>query len=114
MSYLGTFAPAPNAADWAESISVTDDETGTAWDLTSTLIEMEVTDQNGCRRLSGSTSDGKLSLTPAGFDFAFPATSMRCLCAGSYTVNIRFTDSVTGFVGEPVIADLPVLEGGFR
>ncbi|MGO4670095.1 hypothetical protein [Bosea sp. 2RAB26] len=114
MNYLGTFEPAPNAADWAEAISVTDDDTGTAWPLATYLIEMEVADENGCRRLSGSTSDGKLALTPAGFEFAFPAASMRGLCAGSYTVNIRFTDSVTGFVGEPVIADLPVLEGGFR
>lgn len=114
MNYLGTFEPAPNAADWAQAISVTDDDTGTAWPLATYLIEMEVVDQNGCRRLFGSTADGKLALTGNGFEFSFPAAAMRCLCAGSYTVNIRFTDSVTGFVAEPVIAELPVLEGGFR
>jgi hypothetical protein len=75
---------------------------------------MEVTDQRGCRRLYGSTSDGSLELLGSGFEFEFPATSMRNLCAGSYTVNIRFTDSITGTVAEPVIANLPIIEGGYR
>lgn len=114
MNHFGAFEPASNAADWAEAISVTDDDTGSAWPLATWLIEMEVRDQDGGRRLSGSTADGALTLTPAGFAFAFPAAAMRGLCAGTYTVNIRFTDNATGFIAEPVIADLPVLEGGFR
>lgn len=114
MINLGSFIAIPNAADWAETVEVIDDDTGTAWDLTDTLIELEVRDQRGCGRLAGSTSDGIITLEGAGFAFAFPASSMKDLCAGSYIVNIRFTDSVTGFIAEPVIANLPVLEGGFR
>lgn len=114
MINLGSFAPAPNAADWAEVIEVFDDDTGTAWDLSDTLIELEVRDERGCRRLYGSTADGKLTLEGDGFAFAFPATSMREICAGPYTVNIRMTDSLSGFIAEPVIATLPVLEGGYR
>lgn len=111
---LGAFERQSNAADFAGYIEVLDDETGTAWDLTDTLIEMEIADQRGNRRLYGSTVDGKIVLGADGFDFAFPASSMRDLCAGSYVVNIRFTDSVTGFVQEPAIVNLPVVEGGFR
>lgn len=114
MINLGSFVAAPNAADWAETIEVFDNDTGTAWDLSDTLIELEVRDQRGCSRLYGSTTDGTLTLEGDGFAFAFPATSMRDLCAGSYTVNIRFTDNTTGFIAEPVIANLPVLEGGYR
>lgn len=114
MSYLGAFAPQPNAADFSEYIEVLDDDTGTAWDLSTSLVEMEIVDQRGGRRLYGSTADGKLGLVADGFDFLFPAASMRQLCAGSYTVNIRITDNVTGAVAEPVIADLPIIEGGFR
>lgn len=114
MINLGSFAAAPNAADWSEYIEVLDDDTGTGFNLTSTLIEMEIADQRGCRRLYGSTADGKITLAGDGFEFAFPSTSMRQLCAGSYTVNIRLTDAVIGFVAEPAIANLPVLEGGYR
>lgn len=111
---LGSFEAQPNAADFAGYVEAIDIETETAWDLTTTLIEMEINDQRGCRRLYGSTDDGKLALSADGFTFAFPASSMRDLCAGSYVVNIRFTDSVTGFVQEPSIANLPIIEGGFR
>ena len=114
MLNLGSFAAAPNAADWTEVVAVTDRDTGTVWDLSDTLIEMEVRDGRGCRRLYGSTVDGKLALVTGGFEFVFPSTSMRDLCAGSYTVNIRMTDASSGFVAEPAIANLPVIEGGYR
>ena len=114
MNNLGCFEATPNAADWAENIDVIDDDTGTAWDLSDVLVEMEVRDERGCRLLYGSTTDGKLTVEGDGFAFAFPAASMRNLCAGSYVVNIRLTDNTTGFIAEPVIATLPVLEGGYR
>jgi hypothetical protein len=114
MIAIGSFAPQPNAAEFSEYIEVLDDETGTAWDLSTSLIEMEVRDQRGCRRLYGSTSDGKLGLLDEGFDFSFQASEMRQLCAGSYVVNVRITDSITGAVTEPIIANLPVIEGGYR
>lgn len=111
---LGSFDAQPNAADWYGSIEVIDDDTGTAWDLTDYLIEMEVRDADGYRRLSGTSTDGTITLAGDGFEFTFAASRMRDLVAGSYVVNIRLTDSETGFVSEPVIASLPVLEGGFR
>ncbi|MCO5092677.1 hypothetical protein [Bosea sp. (in: a-proteobacteria)] len=111
---LGSFPRQPNAADFVGHVDVIDDRTNTPWDLTTVRIEMEVVDQRGCRRLYGSTDDGKLTLAGDGFDFRFPASEMRNICAGSYTVNILATDTLTGFVQEPVIADLPVIEGGYR
>lgn len=111
---LGSFVATPNAADWSEAIEVLDDDTGTAWPLDDWLIELEVRDQRGCQRLLGTTADGAIILTSTGFEFSFAAARMRDLCAGPYTVNIRFTDSVTGAVAEPVIANLPIIEGGFR
>lgn len=114
MINLGAFDQQPNAADFVGYVSVLDDETGEAWDLANTLVEMEIADQRGCRRLYGSTADGKIEIGADGFNFAFPAASMRGLCAGSYVVNIRFTDSITGFVQEPAIVTLPVIEGGYR
>ena len=108
-------AEVPNAADWAETISIIDAETGTAWDLTGDLVEMEVRDDHGCRRLYGSTSDGHLTLEAGvGVNFAFPASEMRQLCAGSYTINIRVTDALDGVVAEPLIATVPIIEGGYR
>lgn len=110
-----SFSPAPNAADWTGTIEVLDDETGTAFDLTGLLIEIEVRDQGGCRRLYGSTIDGLLTIEAGvGFSYDFPVASLRNICAGSYTVNIRITDPVSGDVAEPVIANLPILEGGYR
>lgn len=114
MINIGSFERATNAADWYGAIEVTDDDTGTPYPLEDYLIELEIVDQDRCRRLFGSTSEGSLTLTGTGFQFTFPASRMRELCAGSYTVNIRFTDSETGSVAEPVIANLPVLDGGFR
>ncbi len=112
--YLGSFEAAPNAAYWTGYVEVIDDETDSGFDLDDALIEMEVTDQRGCRRFYGSTTDGRLTVSGDGFNFEFPDTVMKQLCAGSYTVNIRITDEITGFVAEPAIATLPVLEGGYR
>lgn len=112
MINLGSFQPASNAADWYGYIEVLDDDTGTAWDMTGVLIELEVRDYDRCRRLYGSTSDAKLVVIDSGFEFNFPASSMRGLCAGSYTVNIRFTDA-DGVIDEPIITNLPVIEGGY-
>ena len=114
MLELGSFSATPNAADWSEYIEVLDDDDGTPFDLTGILIELEVCDQNGCRRLYGSTSDGTLSLIADGFDFTFTAAQMRNLCAGSYGVFVRMTDSSDGAVYEPITATLPVIFGGFR
>lgn len=115
MSYPSTsFPAAPNAADWSEYIEVLDDDTGTAFDLSTSIVEMEVTDQRNCRMLYGSTADGTISLVADGFEFLFPASSMKRLCAGSYTVNVRLTDSITGAIAEPIIANLPIIEGGYR
>lgn len=114
MRPLLSFGPTPNAADWSDYIEVLDDDTGTAWDLTDVLVEMEVRDPYGTRRLYGSTNDGVLDRSGDGFDFSFTAAQMQELKAGSYTVNIRFTDSITGTIAEPVIANLPIIEGGYR
>lgn len=112
---FGPFPRQPNAATFTGHIDVIDGETNTVWDnLPSILFEMEIVDQRNCRRIYGSTSDGKLTLAGNGFDFLFAASEMRNLCAGPYTVRVLATDSLTGFVQEPFIADLPIIEGGFR
>lgn len=114
MSPLVSFPPQPNGADFAGHIDVLDDVTNTPWDLTGVLVEFEIVDGRGCRRVYGSTDDAKLELAGDGFDFRFSASEMRQLCAGSYTVNVRATDAATGFVQEPFIYNLPVIDGGYR
>ena len=109
-----SFDAQPNGADWTDYVEVLDDDTGTAWDLSDTLIEMEVTDQLQRRLLYGSTADGKIALAADGFEFSFPSTLMRDIRAGSYMVFVRFTDASSGTVAEPIIANLPVIEGGYR
>lgn len=111
---LGSFAATYNSETWTEVAAVDDDDTGTAFDLSDALIEMEVRDQRGCRRLYGSTTDGKLVvIEDEGFEFTFSATEMSALCAGSYNVFIRLTDSTTG-ISETWGGALPVLDGGYR
>jgi len=110
---LGSFAPTYNSETWTEVAAIDDEDTGTAFDLSTSLIEMEVRDQNGCRRLYGSTADGKLVvIDDEGFEFTFTAAEMSTLCAGSYNVFIRLTDSITG-ISETWGGALPVLDGGF-
>jgi len=113
MITISPFEATYNSETWADQINVIDNDTGTAWDLTDILIEMEVRDQRGCRRLYGSTADGRLVVSGDGFEFDFPPEMMRNLCAGSYVVFIRLTDSATSYV-EVWSAALPVLEGGYN
>ena len=114
MSAMNSFRPVPNAGDWSGYVEIIDKTTGSAWDLTSILVEMETVDQSGCRRLYGATSDGTLVVAGDGFEFLFPVAQMRSLCAGSYTVNIRGTDSNSGAAHELAIVNLPIIEGGYR
>jgi hypothetical protein len=113
MIAIGTFDPTYNSENWSGQVDVIDNDTGTAWDLTGILIELEVRDGRNCRRFSGSTADGSLTIEGDGFAFDFPPDTMRRLCAGSYTAFIRLTDNATSYV-EVWSATLPVLEGGYR
>lgn len=114
MRPLLSFGPTPNAVKWSEYVRVFDIDTGTAWDLTDILIEMEVRDKNDCRRLYGTTTSGEIELEGEGFRFTFSRASMKQLCAGSYTTFIRFTENGSDEDAEPVIANLPIIDGGFR
>lgn len=113
MTPIGAFDPTFNSENWSGQIDVIDNDTGTAWDLSSILVELEVRDDRGCQRFRGSTTDGRLTIEGDGFAFDFLPETMRQLCAGSYAAFIRLTDSATGYV-EVWSATLPVLEGGYR
>lgn len=113
MNIIGAFDPTYNSENWSDQVNVIDNDTGTAWDLTDILIELELRDERGRRRVYGSTTDALLTIEGDGFAFDFPATTMRDLCAGSYTAFIRLTDNATAYV-EVWSATLPVLEGGYR
>jgi hypothetical protein len=113
MNPIGSFDPTYNSENWAGHIDVIDNDTGTAWDLSDILIELELRDDRGCRRFLGSTTDGQLEIEGDGFAFDFPPATMKQLCAGSYTAFIRLTDNTTGYV-EVWSATLPVLDGGYR
>lgn len=76
-----------NNADWKTQFEFTDSETGDVIDFTGANIEVEVKDQNRCRVIEATTSNGKITINSQGFLLLVPASEMRCLCAGQYAVG---------------------------
>ncbi|CEG08712.1 hypothetical protein BN961_02130 [Afipia felis] len=79
---------ATNNADWKTQFVFTDGETGTPIDFTGAYIEIEVKDQDRCKRIEASTSNGMIVIQDVGtFELTIPADSMKCLCPSSYLIG---------------------------
>jgi hypothetical protein len=79
---------ATNNADWKTQLQFTDAETGDLIDFTGANIEIDVKDFDGCRRISASTDNGKISIVGLGtFELDVSASEMACICPGAYQVG---------------------------
>lgn len=106
-----------NAEDWNVQVAVLDDATGTGFDLASYTITIRVTDERGSQVLTGSTSDGVVSLIEDEDDvesiisWVFRASTMAGLSAGTYIVAVTIANGSETV--QMILGRLPVLEGGF-
>lgn len=79
---------ATNNADWKTQFQFTDGDTGELIDFTGAIIEIDVKDFDGCRRIQASTGNGKITIQSIGiFELDVPASEMACLCPGSYAIG---------------------------
>lgn len=79
---------ATNNADWKTQFQFNDADSGDLIDFTGASIEIDVKDFDGCRRIQASTSNGLIVIISTGiFELDIPASSMACLCPGSYQVG---------------------------
>lgn len=107
------FPPTSNPQDWRGAIDCVIDGTNETYDLTGSLVEMELRDQLGNIGVIASTTDARITITTDGFAFVIPASAMRNLIAGTYAVYGRITFP-GGEVAQPFISNISILEGGFR
>jgi len=79
---------ATNNADWKTQFQFNDADTGDLIDFTGATIEIDVKDFDGCLRIQASTSNGLITIQSTGiFELDVPATTMECLCAGTYQIG---------------------------
>jgi hypothetical protein len=109
--YTGTLQAISNREHWAQSVAVDDAATGEPVALARAALWVCGPGAPDAPLLMGSTDDGKLVLTPDGFDIAFTPSDMSALGAGMYAVFVRIA-LPTGQVVQLVAGELPVVEGG--
>jgi hypothetical protein len=97
-----------NNADWQVRFVFTDDSDQPI-DFTGAYVEVEVRDQNNCKRIEASTSNGKLVIADLGtVDMSVPASEMATICQGSYNIGGLYKlggATVSLFVGTVQILD---------
>jgi hypothetical protein len=77
-----------NNADWKTQFQFTDGDTGDLIDFTGAYIEVEVKDQDRCRKIEATTSNGMIVIQSTGnFELTVPAATMKCLCPASYLIG---------------------------
>jgi hypothetical protein len=107
------FTPTSTAQDWQGAVDCVIDGTSETYDLTGSLVEMELRDQLGNVGVIASTADDRITITADGFAFVIPASAMKNLLPGTYAVNGRITFA-DGAVVQPFISNISILEGGYR
>jgi len=74
-----------NSGDFRPVFKFVNKATKEPIDFTGAYIEVEIKDNEGCRRFEGSTDGGQISILDLGtFQLVVPASTMQCLCAGQY------------------------------
>jgi hypothetical protein len=112
------FPSVSNAADWSQTLQITDDTTEQGFDLTAyTTIQIRVTDKNNGEKLAGSLSGGQIVVSDDDDDIAsvitwtFRASTMANIAPGSYTVALRISNGTD--TTQIILGRLPVVDGGF-
>jgi len=128
MYYYGSVSAPSNRADWIETVLVSDDDTGDPIDLSTTTINLTVTNARrnpnsyfgpgygspyewGPLRMTGSTTTGEIVVVDLGtFQWTFPAIRMANLLQGEYQIGIRL-ETADGQIAQLIIGTLTVMEG---
>jgi len=113
--YTGHLAAASNRARWTFQVELTDPATDLPVDLTGATLELAVREQQSkMPLLTGSTSDGRITIgTPAtdgAFTVLFPRTDMATLADGMFDVGLHVT-LASGADFQLLVATLPVIDG---
>jgi hypothetical protein len=107
--------PASNSSDWHSDVfQAVDDDTGEPFTLTGLSISVEVRNRYGNLVLSGTNSDGRVTVDGSEFEFVFPASLMSDLPADTYKVYARITDSGDGSISQAIVSNVSIYEGGFK
>jgi len=113
--YDAQLNPISNRADWIETIELVDDDTSAIIEnLDGVTVAMEVRSRHPyCRRLTGSTEDGRIVFAPGGIiQWRFTAQEMRALEAQTYEIGVTVTRD--GITEQELIGTLPVVDGVIR
>lgn len=117
--YTGQIDQISNKADWTAPyfVQLTDDTDGAVIDITNVSIGFDcsvyIKDLDNCQRVLGTIGSGEVVVANGddgpGFQWAFEASRLTCLCAGTYKFGIKIT--ANGEVKDLIIGTLAVLEG---
>lgn len=108
--FTGSLPVASNREDYEYIAQIVDDDTNEPIDLTAAILVAQISDQDGCKRISLGTSTGEITLVePGTFRILIPRSSMASLCAGQY--NVGLTVESAGLTTSFIIGTLPVLDG---
>jgi len=81
-----------NSGDFRPIFKFTDKATGELIDFTGAYIEVEVKDQDGCKKFEGTTDGGQITILDTGrFQLVIPAATMQGLCPAQYKWGGLFT-----------------------
>ena len=109
--YTGTLQAVSNREHWNQAIAIDDSATGEPVALARAALWVCGQNAPDAPLLTGSTDDGKLVVTPEGFDIAFTPADLTALDAGMYAVFVRI-ELPTGQIIQLIAGELPVIEGG--
>ncbi|PDT74118.1 hypothetical protein [Bradyrhizobium sp. C9] len=112
--FTGQVAVISNKATWvSDTYELEDEEDGSTIDLASTAYTVAITfyikDLEGCTRLTGSLTDGKVIIDGPGFHWQFEDTDLNQFCAGTYKCGAKIT--INGFITDIIVGDVAIIEG---
>lgn len=112
--YTGQVAVISNKATWlADTIEIEDEDDGSTVDLASpsytVAISVYIKDQNGCQRVLGTITNGKVVIDGPGFHWQFEVADLSSLCAGTYICGVKI--QIDDFIDDLIIGTVAVVEG---
>jgi hypothetical protein len=109
--YHVTFPARSNRASWGYVGQITDMDDNLI-DLTGTSIVFQISDKDGCPRLTASTENGKLSVVGLGmFQWFFTLQDMQGLCLGTYQTGLTLTTADGQQTEQLSVGPLPIIDG---
>lgn len=108
--YTGALDPVSNQEDWQFSYQLWDQEADEFIDISACTVTITLRDKNKSAVLTGSTTDGQITLPEDGvFEVLFPASDMSGLDADTYDVGLRIQNDDRKV--QLIIGSVAVLDG---